>query len=107
MTYHYDTATGQLNRVEGPGLPAWGVEYERMKNGTTPVSDAVAHVRYLAAQNGDPLVRTQRQYETSRDLIDFIDNVVDPEDTNVRISKYDYTNDDLGRRIDMINPQVA
>ncbi len=92
-------------RIGIPGLPAYGVQYEPIKDGTTPKSDAVEYVKYLATQGGTPLAQTQRQYEGTRNLIDFVENKAG---TNLpTVSKYAYTNDALGRRTNVVHTGSA
>lgn len=99
--YFYDAATGRMQRVTGMGLPggaapdpdegAWyGYASDTDFVGTLEVRNAAAEV----------LLRTTRAYEPTRNLVDSVTNTWLGDETppGVEISKYDYTNDDLGRR---------
>jgi len=68
-----------------------------MVNGSQPLPDYVTGVDFRSDET-ITLVRTTRQYETSRDLLDYIENIWRPEDQSpATISKYDYTTDPRGR----------
>jgi len=95
-TYHYDDATGRFSRIEGPGLPAYGVVYTRSAN-----SNAVEYARFNSTQT-TVLAQAWRKLESSRNLLDKVDNVIDPDGANTLVSRYDYTNDGLGRRTNVI-----
>ena len=90
VTYHYDAA-GRIARIVGPGLPAYGVEYSRLTD-----SDLVEYARYKSDAS-TTLATIRRSYEADRDLIDYVQN-----DTSGTVSKYDYENDALGRRVNVV-----
>ena len=52
-------------------------------------------------------LRTVRAYEPNRDLIDYVENVWQPNGTPATISKYDYASDALGRRTNVDYTGVA
>ncbi|MCK6486707.1 MAG: hypothetical protein L6R00_21585, partial [Phycisphaerae bacterium] len=86
-TYGYDSS-GRLNRVTGPGLPAYGAVY-----GFAADSDLVSQIAYKSDAS-TTVASTIRGFESTRDLITSIENKWGA--TNV--SKYEYTNDALERR---------
>lgn len=99
--YEWDAATGHMKRVTGLGLPG----------GAAPDPDEGAWYGYFANTDfvstlelrnasGGVLVRATRAYETTRNLVDSVTNTWMGDETPpcIEISKYDYTNDDLGRR---------
>ncbi|MBK8915066.1 MAG: hypothetical protein IPM64_10790 [Phycisphaerales bacterium] len=93
--WHYDATTGRLERITGSGLPSAGtdpgVNYSYLANSE--------YVEKIELRHDDNVIlRTTRQYETTRDLIDFVHNEWVEDSTSTTISKYDYTNDDLARR---------
>jgi RHS repeat-associated protein len=92
---------GRIERITGPGLPAYGAVYKYLTatgaGGEYPVSDYVAQIDF----NSDAstvLARTVRQYESQRDLLDYVQNIWRPDGTPADLSKFDYTNDEIGRR---------
>ena len=100
--YEYDPASGRMSRVIGPGLPAQGAVYGYMESSgpVTPEADLVTKIDFMS----DPsttIARITRQYEAQRDLIDYVQNVWDPDGTQVEQSKYDYTNDSRARRTEV------
>ncbi|HPD32126.1 MAG TPA: hypothetical protein PLL20_19205, partial [Phycisphaerae bacterium] len=113
VAYHYDkagtgsqlTGTGRFKRITGPGLPGYvdpstpgyGVEYARLAN-----SDLLEYTSYKSDAD-TTLARTQRDYESNRDLIEWVENKVG----TTQVSKYGYTNDDLGRRTSVENSGTA
>ena len=68
MGYHYDATTGRLNRITGPGLPAYGAVY-------TPAgsTDMIEWLEYKSDAN-TTLASAQRHYESQRNLVDFVEN---------------------------------
>jgi len=108
-SYDYD-AVGRLHRVTGPGLPTAGSDsclhgaLYAYQEGT----DIVERVDIAAAIVPDPdhpfnyeqekRVARRYQHEPQRDVIDYVQNMWYPDDDNVELSKYDYTNGDLGLR---------
>ncbi len=97
--YKYDSA-GRLGTVTGPGLdPTYGVTYERQTN-----SEHVAHLRFLSSTN---TVRAyaKRWLDSDRNLLDYTENRAG--DPLATFSKYDYGNDDLGRREWLVNTGTA
>ncbi len=78
---------GRFERVTSPSLPAYGVEYARLADG-----DLIDYARYKT-DSTTTLVSTQRDYESNRDLIEWIENKVG----DTVVSRYDYnaTGDDL------------
>ena len=118
VAYHYDnagtggqlTGTGRFRRITGPGLPGYvspstpgyGVEYARLAN-----SDLLEYISYKSDAN-TTLARTQRDYESNRDLIEWVENKLG----TTQVSKYNYnaTNDDLdalGRRTSVVYTGTA
>jgi len=92
VTYAYD-ASSRLNRVIGPGLDTtYGATYSRLAN-----SDAVEYTRFKNASDAD-VATAQRAYVGNRDLLDYVENVMNSSPTPTTLSKYDYTLDTLGRR---------
>jgi RHS repeat-associated protein len=95
-----------MNHVTGPGLPAGtgdnlGVYY------TYDSASDVVHEIQVRNGSAAPALETTRAYETSRNLLDYVENVWRPLDTPTTISKYDYTNDRLGRRSAIANSGTA
>jgi hypothetical protein len=56
----------------------------------------VEYARYKS-DAGTTLATIRRAYEADRDLIDYVQN-----DTSGTVSKYDYENDALGRRVNVV-----
>ncbi|QOJ14032.1 MAG: hypothetical protein HRU75_05010 [Planctomycetia bacterium] len=100
--WHYHSTTGRLERITGPGLPT--AEPGLPTAGTEPgvkysfLTDSEFVEKIEVRYDGDVILRTTRQYEATRDLIDHIENQWVDDSTLTTISKYDYTNDDLARR---------
>ena len=94
VDYDYD-AYGRLDEVDGPGLAAGGVVY-----GYETDSDLVEKHEFKDASSA--LVTVTRQYETDRDLIDWIKNEVNTDPVTL-VSKYDYGLDTLGRRTSVVH----
>ncbi|TWT40527.1 tRNA3(Ser)-specific nuclease WapA precursor [Phycisphaerae bacterium RAS1] len=103
-SYLYDASTGRMNRITGPGLPAQngGAFYSYVAG-----SDLVGTLEVRDTNGTTVKQRTTRQYETPRDLIDYIENRWQPAGANVLVSKYDYVNDSLGRRTDVVHTGTA
>ncbi|NLX23728.1 MAG: hypothetical protein GXY55_18900, partial [Phycisphaerae bacterium] len=102
--YHYDSL-GRLERVTGPGLPAYGVQYTRLMESSNPTSDMVESLEYKS-DVGTVLASTTRGYQEDRDLLASVQNVVQgtPE---VTVSKYEYQLDPLGRRTSVVQTGSA
>ena len=112
VAHHYDnagtagqlTGTGRFKRITGPGLPGYihsgepgyGVEYARLAD-----SDLLEYTSYKSDAN-TTLARTQRDYESNRDLLTGVSNWANG--TLNTFSTYGYTNDQLGRRTSVENP---
>ena len=103
-TYDYDSF-GRLDSVDsGPGLPAGGVAYGYMVDGSqNPLADIVTTVDFKSTGGTTTLLRATREFEDDRNLIDRIGNVWDPDGTPATISSYVYANDVRGRRTSVIN----
>lgn len=86
-TYTYNQGADHMIRVEGPGLPNNGANYEYL---------ADSHLLWRTKFKQGPSVqaRTVRVYEDSRDLLERVRNKWG---TATR-SFYQYANDELGRR---------
>lgn len=100
--YFYDAATGRMDRVTGPGLPAYGVKY-----GYRSGANLVEKIDYRTAEvESATIARTTRAFEPNRDLIDYVENqwLVGGATT---VSKYNYTNDALGRRDEVVRTGSA
>ncbi|MCK6486713.1 MAG: hypothetical protein L6R00_21615 [Phycisphaerae bacterium] len=85
--FGYDSS-GRLNRVTGPGLPAYGAVY-----GFAADSDLVSQIAWKS-DSSTTVASTIRSFESTRDLITSIENKWGA----TTVSKYEYTNDALGRR---------
>jgi len=93
--YGHD-AKGRLNLIKGPGLPAYGVNY-----GFVSDSDMIGLAEY---KDGSTVVAsTTRVAETHRDLVDYVENKWG----TTSVSKYDYENDNLARRTNVVNTGSA
>ncbi|MCK6486472.1 MAG: hypothetical protein L6R00_20335, partial [Phycisphaerae bacterium] len=86
-TYGYDSG-GRLNRVTGPGLPAYGAVYSFAAD-----SDLVSQIAYKSDAS-TTVASTIRGFESTRGLITSIENKWGA----TTVSKYEYTNDGLDRR---------
>ena len=100
--YHYNTTDGRFERVTGPGLPGYGVQYSRLAS-----SDLLETASYKSDAN-TTLASTTKAYEANRDLTTWVDNKVGA----TTVSKYDYnaSNDDLdalGRRTSVVYTGTA
>ncbi|TWT45283.1 tRNA3(Ser)-specific nuclease WapA precursor [Phycisphaerae bacterium RAS1] len=106
--YAYDTETdtARLTRVTGPGLPTGGGSTHGVFYGYASDTDLAGTIEVRADGGGVKLLTT-RAYDADRELIDSIENTWDPGGTPVVIAKYDYTNDALGRRSDVVNTGIA
>jgi hypothetical protein len=94
VTYGYD-AYGRLNKIPGPGLPEYGVDYAYVTN-----SDLVGEVGFGAIYQYWPGLRVTRTYEPHRDLVTEVLNDIPYYDQVV--SQYVYAYDALGRRKSVI-----
>jgi len=99
VTYGYDDQ-GRLDHIAGPGLPEYGVKYSRLAN-----SELVEYAKYMQSETAS-LVEIHREYETTRDLLDSVENRISGDPATV-VSKYDYANDDAGRRTAVITTGTA
>jgi RHS repeat-associated protein len=104
--YSYDYYTGRLAQVSGPGLPVGGGTNNGAFYMYLSGSDLVKITRFRD-DNATILARSWRQYESSRDLLDYLDNTWRPGGPAAVLSKYDYTNDNLGRRTNIFHNGVA
>jgi len=93
--------------VTGPGLPTgsgndYGANYAYLTG-----TDFVQEIAFRN-DNPNPLAKTVRQFENTRDLVDYVEHVWRPGDPNqATISKYDYTSDSLARRTNVQYSGVA
>lgn len=94
--YGYDSF-GRLNKVTGPGLPAGGVAYTRLAN-----SELIEYANYQD-ESATTLAGWHKAYEPTRDLLDYVENTAGA----TSLSKYDYTNDNLGRRTAVVHTGTA
>jgi RHS repeat-associated protein len=87
---------GRIHAITGTGLPPGGVDYTYY-----PDSNLVNSTAYLGAQ-GQIQGESVRVHENYRDLVTSIENswIDDSQETlpNTTISRYDYRNDEAGRR---------
>jgi RHS repeat-associated protein len=92
--YYYDDV-GRLERITGPGLPTYGAVYSRLAN-----SELVEYLRYQSTE-ATTLASVRRGYLPDRDLVEYVENtrVASPAGT---ISRYEYANDELGRRTSVL-----
>jgi RHS repeat-associated protein len=103
--YQYDIdpntgeGTGRLNGVTGPGLSSNGVVYTWHDD-----SDLVKETLFKDGA-GATKASAYREYEEKRDLIDHVENKA--ESALTIISKYDYVNDAMGRRVDVVHTGSA
>ncbi|NLX23500.1 MAG: RHS repeat protein, partial [Phycisphaerae bacterium] len=104
VTYHYDSL-GRLERVTGPGLPAYGVQYTRLMESSNPTSDMVESLAYKS-DGSTTLASTTRGYQEDRDLLASVQNVVQGT-PNVTVSNYAYQLDSLGRRTSVLQTGTA
>ncbi len=106
--YAYDSS-GRLNGVTGPGLTSGGVAYSFIVDGSTPVSDMVGEIAFKDTGGTTTLAKTTRAFESNRDLIDAVENrwIGSGGGSGTLVSKYDYANDDLGRRANVVNTGTA
>ncbi|TWT45272.1 tRNA3(Ser)-specific nuclease WapA precursor [Phycisphaerae bacterium RAS1] len=104
--YAYTQQTGRLDRVTGPGLPTGGGGTHGVFYGYATNTDLVGTIE-VRADGGGVKLRTTRAYDADRELIDSIENTWDPGGTPSVISKYDYSNDGLGRRSAVVNTGIA
>ncbi|MBN1513608.1 MAG: RHS repeat protein, partial [Phycisphaerae bacterium] len=96
--YHYNSASGRMDRITGPGLPAYGAVYGYLEDASqNPTADLIHQIDFRSDAS-TTIARIERDYEDTRDLIDQVTNTWDPAGTPVVVSRYDYTNDVLGRR---------
>ena len=94
--YHYDDS-GRLDRITGPGLGDGRVEYTRAAD-----SELVEYVRYKSG-SGATLAQTRRKHGQTGDnraLLHFVENQAGS--PLATVSRYTYTNDDLGRRTSVV-----
>lgn len=104
--YAYDSM-GRLNKVTGPGLNAGGAVYSFLVDGSFPVSDMVGEIAFKDGTT-NTIAKSTRTFEVNRDLIDHIENRwMASGGSGTLVSKYDYANDDLGRRINVVNTGTA
>jgi len=97
---------GRLKRITGPGLPAYGVEYDWQRDvDTFIVSDRIASVAYKS--DGDTtLVSTTRNHDLDRPVLMSVENR-DETGAGQTISKYTYAYDGLRRRTSVVNEGTA
>jgi RHS repeat-associated protein len=93
---------GRFERVTSPSLPAYGVEYARLADG-----DLIDYARYKT-DSTTTVASTQRDYESNRDLIEWVENKVG----DTVVSRYDYNKpggelDELGRRTSVVYTGTA
>lgn len=89
--YGYDQF-GRLDQLSGSGLPAGGIGYLRAAS-----SNLVEWLEFRADPGiGGTLATTHRAYDSDRNLVDYVENRLRPPASP--LAKYDYRNDDLGRR---------
>jgi len=100
VTYGYNSTTGRFESVNGTGLSGNGVKYDRLAN-----SELVEYAKYMQSEMAS-LVEIHREYETNRDLLDSVENRISG-DPATMVSKYDYANDDAGRRTAVITTGTA
>ncbi|MGD8453674.1 MAG: hypothetical protein PVJ57_17820, partial [Phycisphaerae bacterium] len=100
--YGYDSA-GRLNCVTGPGLPTAGSPYGAWYTYHSG-SDLVHETQFK--DSGAILAKTVHTYEDDRDLVDSVENIWNV-GTPVTISKYAYTNNELGLRETIDHTGVA
>jgi RHS repeat-associated protein len=89
-----------MNRVTGPGLPAYGAVYGYMMNGPNAAADLVTTVDFRSGES-TTVAGTTRVYETHRNLIASVQNQW-PAATPPTVSNYAYTNDILARRTSVV-----
>ncbi|MCK6486670.1 MAG: hypothetical protein L6R00_21380, partial [Phycisphaerae bacterium] len=90
-SYYYDSR-GRLNRLAGPATPGNWVNYLYLAD-----SDLVEKIEYRgpALEEGYSFIASViRTFEPNRDLITSVENKWD----STTVSKFEYTNDALGRR---------
>ena len=97
LDYHYDSSTGEMLRVAGPGLPAYGAEYSYMTGTAGRESNLVTGVAFKS-DSSTVIAEVETAYEPNRNLLDYIENRWVTGGTPSVVSKYDVTNDVLGRR---------
>jgi RHS repeat-associated protein len=101
-TYAYDSK-GRMERIIGPGLDStYGAAYARLIEDSANTSDLVEYT-YFKSSSDATLATIHRKYEDSRDLVDFVENLAG----STSVSKYDYTNDTLGRRTNVVHSGSA
>ena len=98
--YLYDAASGRLERVTGPGLPSYGVQYSYVNNSN------LLYTTEFKSDAGTVVADSTRVYESNRDLLTSVDNW-ERIDAASRVSKYAYVNDALGRRTSCVRTGSA
>ena len=99
VDYGYD-AQGRLLRIDGPGLPAGGAVYDRVRDAQQEiVSDLIATLTYKDG-SANALASATRVYDDHRDLLVSIEN--EESGTPETISMYTYAYDDAGRRTSVV-----
>jgi RHS repeat-associated protein len=98
--WHYDDATdhlGRLNRVTGPGLPAYGAVYAYERD-----SDLVAVTGFMADES-TTRGTASRTFEGLRDVVESVSNRWG----TTTVSQYEYRSDALARRTSVVNTGAA
>ncbi len=88
ITYGYDTKGRFSTVTDASGTYTYGYVADSDLVGTTSFPNGLT---------------ATRAYETQRNLVDYVDNTV----SGTTVSKYDYTNDDIGRRTDVVMTGTA
>jgi len=96
VDYYYD-AKGRLGRIDGPGLPSYGAEYTFLTN-----SDMVEKTEFKSDAS-TVVASATRTFESTRDLLTAVENKYGA----TTLSKYEYVNDDLGRRTSVVQMGTA
>ena len=97
LDYYYNASTGELNRVTGPGLPGYGAEYSYMTGTGGRESNLVTGIAFKSDAS-TVAAEVETVYESGRNVLDYIENRWVGGGTPAVVSKYDATNDVLGRR---------
>lgn len=108
--YGYD-GYGRLNHATGPGLPTGsgvdnGAWYLFLDGADSSNTDLLSRTEF---RNSSATVKawSERAYDPNRDTVDYVANVFgDPNSTDL-ISKYNYGNDELGRRVSVVYTGAA
>ncbi len=101
-TYAYD-GKGRLEKIIGPGLDGtYGAVYARLIEDSVNTSDLVEYT-YFKSSSDATLATIHRKPESTRNLVEFVENLAG----STSVSKYAYTNDELGRRMSVENSGTA